>query len=100
MATKVVAFTTDRPGLLLALSSVVTEKIENILEVHSKTYAVGVGSAFQFKVLIADVEMLERLIAALEELDDVVRVVRGDMEDMLHDLGEEDFWANAKPPPS
>ena len=47
----------------------------------------GLGSAFQYKVLITDVQMLERLTAALEELDDVVRVVRGDMEDMLHDLG-------------
>ena len=56
------------------------------------------GSAFQFKVLIADVEMLQRLVAALEELDDVVKVIRGDMEDMLHDCASA-FWRNALPDP-
>ena len=85
--TKVIVFTTDRPGLLLAISAVVTEQTVNILDVHSKTWEVGLGSAFQYKVLITDVAMLERLTAALEALDDVVRVVRGDMEDMMHDLG-------------
>ena len=95
--TKVIVFTTDRPGLLLAVSSVVTAESLNILDVHSKTWEVGVGSAFQYKVLIADVEQLERLIVSLESLDDVVRVVRGDMEDMLHDLGPELFWQNARP---
>ena len=101
--TKVIVFTTDRPGLLLAVSSVVTAESLNILDVHSKTWEGGVGSAFQYKVLISDVPQLERLIVSLESLDDVVRVVRGDMEDMLHDLGEEAFWQNANavdlPPP-
>ena len=49
-------------------------------------------------MLIADVDELDRLVAALEALDDVVRVVRGDMDGMLHDLGEEAFWENATPP--
>ena len=95
--TKVIVFTTDRPGLLLAVSAVVTAESLNILDVHSKTWEVGVGSAFQYKVLIADVEQLERLIASLEAMEDVVRVIRGDMDDMLHDLGSEGFWQNAIP---
>ena len=95
--TKVIVFTTDRPGLLLAVSAVVTAESLNILDVHSKTWEVGVGSAFQYKVLIADVEQLERLTASLEAMEDVVRVIRGDMDDMLHDLGSEGFWQNAIP---
>ena len=96
--TKVIVFTSDRPGLLLSVSSVVTSETLNILDVHSKTWEVGLGSAFQYKVLISSVEQLESLIASLEALDDVVRVVRGDMEDMLHDLGENAFWQYARPP--
>ena len=95
--TKVVVFTTDRPGLLLAVSGVVTSAVRNILEVQLKTWEVGLGCAFQYKVLIDDVPMLTKLMNELEELDDVVRVVRGDMDDMMHDLGEDAFWQNAKP---
>ena len=83
--------------MLLAVSAVVTAESLNILDVHSKTWEVGVGSAFQYKVLIADVDQLERLIASLEAMDDVVRVIRGDMDDMLHDLGSDGFWQNAIP---
>ena len=96
--TKVVVFTTDRPGLLLAVSGVVTSAVRNILEVQLKTWEVGLGCAFQYKVLIDDVPMLTKLMKELEELDDVVRVVRGDMDDMMHDLGEDEFWQNVKPP--
>ena len=40
--------------------------------------------------------MLGRLIAQLEALDDVVTVLRADMENMIHDLGADGFWEHAK----
>merc|ERR1719460_2823608 len=52
--TKLVVFTTDRPGLLLTVSSVVTAGVHNILEVQLKTREVGLACAFQYKVLIDD----------------------------------------------
>ena len=55
----------------------------------------GSESAFQFKVHISSLEQLDSLTRALEELDDVVKVIRGDMDDMLHDSPSA-FWENAK----
>ena len=72
--------------------------MRNILEVTLKTWEVGLGCAFQYKVLIDDVAMLQRLLRELEAQDDVMRVVRGDMDDMMHDLGSDGFWENTKPP--
>jgi (p)ppGpp synthase/HD superfamily hydrolase len=93
--TKVIVFTKDRPGVLLTVSACVTSETVNIVDVHSKTHKVGGESAFQYKVHIASFEQLERLTAALEELDDVQCVLRGDMEDMLHD-SPTSFWAHAR----
>ena len=41
--------------------------------------------------------MIERLFSAVEALDDVVCVRRGDMDHMLHD-SPEGFWAHAERP--
>ena len=95
LTTKVVVFTRDQPGMLLSVSAVVTESSENIIDVHSITRSVGSQSAFQYKVHLSSVAQLDTLIAAIETVDGVVRVVRGDMDDMLHD-SKEAFWANAE----
>lgn len=93
-ATKIIVFTRDRPGMLLTVSSVVTDVVVNIIDVHSNTREVGGESAFQYKVHIDSVGMLESLRERLEQLDDVVSVLRADMGDMLHD-GHDAFWENA-----
>ena len=68
---------------------------------------VGDASAFMYTVHIDSVAMLERLLSVLEALDDVVCVVRADMDDLMHDLGYDAFWesgncgrAPARLPPS
>ena len=80
--------------MLLTVSTVVTDLVVNIIDVHSETREVGGESAFQFRVHVRDVAMLDALVAALDELEDVVRVLRADMADMMHD-SRENFWANA-----
>ena len=92
--TKVVVFTKDRPGMLLTVSTAVTANTVNIIDVHSKTREVGGESAFQYAVHISSLEQLDGLMIALDKLDDVVKVIRGDMEDMLHDSPAA-FWENA-----
>ena len=54
-------------------------------------------SAFQYKVQVSSLEMVERLFGAVEALDDVACVRRGDMEHMLHD-SPASFWAHATQP--
>ena len=93
LATKIIVFTTDRTGLLLTISSVVTLNTVNIVNVRSETRMVGDASAFCYTVHIASVEMLEALILNLEQLDDVRCVLRADMDDLMHDLGPDGFWA-------
>ena len=93
--TKVVVFTKDRPGMLLTVSTAVTANTVNIIDVHSKTREVGGESAFQYAVHISSLEQLDGLMIALDKLDDVVKVIRGDMEDMLHDSPAA-FWENAQ----
>ena len=94
LKTKIVVFTADRPGMLLTVSACVTDNAVNIMCATTKTREVGGESAFQYTVHIRDMQQLETLFAALYALEDVVCVLRGDMEDMLHD-SPESFWANA-----
>ena len=54
-------------------------------------------SAFQYNVQVSSLAMIERLFGAVEALDDVVCVRRGDLEHMLHD-SLEGFWAHAERP--
>ena len=93
-ATKIIVFTRDRPGMLLTVSAVVTTEVVNIINVKSETREVGGQSAFQYSVHVRSVEMMEALVAKLQELEDVVSVLRADMDDMLHD-SKESFWENA-----
>ena len=60
---------------------------------------VGGESAFQYKVQVRSLQMLERLVHVVQQLDDVVHVTRGDMDDMLHD-SPTGFWENARAPPN
>jgi hypothetical protein len=69
-----------------------------IRSVYNVLWQVGTASAFQYKVLVADQQMLEDLITGLEALDDVVRVLRDDMANLLHDLGSDGFWESARAP--
>ena len=62
---------------------------------HSETREVGGHSAFQYRVHVKDAEMVDKLVESLEQVDDVVKVIRADMDDMLHD-SVETFWANAE----
>ena len=66
----------------------------NIIDVHSATREVGGESAFQYHVHVRSVAMLGDLVRALEQLEDVVCVLRADMDDMLHD-SPDSFWAHA-----
>ena len=61
LSTKIVVFTRDAPGVLLSVSSAVTEHSENIIDVHSETQAVGVSSAFQYSISIHSLEQLDEL---------------------------------------
>lgn len=83
--------------MLLTVSAVVTAESVNIVNCNSKTREIGGESAFQFKVNLFSVEQLDTLVANLEKLQDVVRVVRGDMDDMLHDSPAA-FWELARDP--
>ena len=94
-ATQIVVFTRDRPGMLVEVSSVVSAASVNIIDVRSRTRQIGGESAFQYKVQVSSLAMVEDLFKAVETLDDVVRVMRGDMEHMLHDYSA-DFWALAR----
>ena len=62
---------------------------------HSETREVGGHSAFQYRVHVKDAAMVDRLVAQLERVEDVVCVLRADMDDMLHD-SVDNFWANAE----
>lgn len=95
-ATKIIVFTRDRPGLLLTISSCVTEETVNIVNVRSITRQVGDASAFEYMVHIAELEMLDRLVSTLEAQEDVLCVLRADTDDLMHDLGSEGFWAAGK----
>jgi len=97
LTTQLVVFATDRPGLLLSISAVVTNWTLNIVDVMSKTRLVGHSSAFQFKVLVTDKRMLAEAIAQIEAVDDVVRVLRADIESMVLDKGLDGFWEHAQP---
>ena len=101
-ATKIIVFTSDRPGLLLTISSHVTEETVNIVNVRSETRVVGDASAFCYTVHISGVDMVQRLVSQLEELEDVRCVLRADMDDLMHDLGPDGFWAagGCGPPPA
>jgi len=99
LSTKIVVFTRDAPGVLLAVSSAVTEHSENIVDVHSETQAVGLASAFQYSIMIHSLEQLTQLMHYVGQLPDVVRVERGSMDDMMHDAGQQGFWDMALPPP-
>ena len=44
---------------------------------------------------MTDSAQLDGLMVALNKLDDVMTVIRGDMDDMLHDSPAA-FWENAK----
>jgi len=96
MSAKIVVLTRDRPGILLAVSSVVTAHTVNIVDVHSETQAVGLASAFQYNVHLASMEQLDELVLAVRTLPDVVDVVRGSMADMMED-NLDGFWAMAEP---
>ena len=77
-----------------ATSSVVSAATVNIIDVRSKTREIGGESAFQYKVQVGSLGMVDQLFQAVEALDDVVCVLRGDMEHMLHD-SPASFWAHA-----
>lgn len=83
-----------QPQVLLAVSSAVTAEAVNIIDVHSQTHRVGGESAFQYKVQVSSREQAERMMAVLSTLDDVVSVLRGDMDDMLRD-NPATFWEYA-----
>ena len=93
-ATKLIVFTPDRPGMLLTVSSLVTDEVINIINVHSETREVGGESAFQYRVHVRDVAMLDALVRRLVSHQDVLRVLRADMDDLLHD-SKDIFWAHA-----
>ena len=95
--TRIIVFTRDRPGVLVDVSTVVTDATDNIIDVLSKTHQVGGESAFQYKVQVRSLEMVQRLMAKLHEHEDVVCVLRGNMDDMLHDSPAA-FWAHAQEP--
>mmetsp|Transcript_45476 Transcript_45476/g.126133 ORF Transcript_45476/g.126133 Transcript_45476/m.126133 type:complete len:322 (+) Transcript_45476:1467-2432(+) len=97
LSTKIVVFTRDAPGVLLAVSSVVTENSENIVDVHSETQAVGLASAFQYSISVHSTEQLTQLMRCVGQLPDVVRVERGSMQDMMHD-NPNGFWDMAREP--
>ena len=91
--TAIVVFVKDRRGILLDVSTVVTQQAENIVHVHSETLTPGGEAAFGYTVHVQNVQQLEQLIHAVSQVDSVVTVVRGVMEDLLRN-SPSGFWAN------
>ena len=93
----IVVFCTDRRGMLLDLSSIVTQEASNIVDVHSET--IPPDSAFQYTVELKDVEQLRALMGRLlRDVDGVQRVVRGTVEGLMARDSPAAFWANCRPP--
>ncbi|KAL1510889.1 hypothetical protein AB1Y20_005721 [Prymnesium parvum] len=96
LSTKIVVFTRDAPGVLLAVSYAVTKHSENIIDVHSQTQRVGLASALQYSISVRSHQQLRELVQVVCQLPDVVRVERGSMQDMMHD-NPTGFWDLANP---
>jgi len=75
--TSITVFCTDRRGMLMDVASVVTEGATNIINVHSEIFTPGGESAFRYAVTVQNRTQLETLFAALEQVPDVSRVIRG-----------------------
>ena len=63
--------------MLVDATSVVTEGVTNILNVHTEIFESGGQSALKYDVIVQDRAQLERVVEAVMQVPDVTRVRRG-----------------------
>eukprot|EP00965_Chrysotila_dentata_P101698 3357704-Pleurochrysis_carterae.AAC.1 len=95
---RIVVFCKDRRGILLDVSTVVTDKACNIMDVHSETLTPGREAAFQYTVHLQDAGQLAQLLEAVAKVPGVVRVRRENLEELMSESPAA-FWANCYPLP-
>ena len=95
LVSQIVVFCRDRRGMLLDVSTAVTDEAENIIDVHSETLDASGGgeAAFQYSVHVRDAAQLDALQRAVQKVDSVVHVARGNMAEMQRTRGKTAFWS-------
>jgi (p)ppGpp synthase/HD superfamily hydrolase len=95
LVSQIVVFCRDRRGMLLDVSTAVTDEAENIIDVHSETLDASGGgeAAFQYSVHVRDAAQLDALQRAVRKVDSVVHVARGNMAEMQRTRGKTAFWS-------
>ena len=86
-ACTIVVICRDRRGMLLDVSTAVTDGATNIVNVHSEIFTPGAESAFQYMVTVSDVAQLDRLFELIANVPDVTAVRRGSLLELKQNGG-------------
>jgi len=82
LETTIVVCCRDRRAMLLDVSTAITHEASNIISVQSEIFTRGAESAFQYRVMLANREQLQRLIGAVQAVEDVTLVSRGSLQQL------------------
>eukprot|EP00633_Aureoumbra_lagunensis_P001606 CAMPEP_0197293710 /NCGR_PEP_ID=MMETSP0890-20130614/29663_1 /TAXON_ID=44058 ORGANISM="Aureoumbra lagunensis, Strain CCMP1510" /NCGR_SAMPLE_ID=MMETSP0890 /ASSEMBLY_ACC=CAM_ASM_000533 /LENGTH=102 /DNA_ID=CAMNT_0042768687 /DNA_START=55 /DNA_END=363 /DNA_ORIENTATION=- len=82
--------------MLLDISLAVSQV--NIVDVVSETRAPRSLAAFSYTVHVPDLATLRAVVASVLAVDDVFQIIRGSIDHLKRDYGEDGFWRLASGP--